>query len=263
MGARSHSRSGQDGRYDYGAATGSNSVVYILDTGVRISHADFGGRALAGWSAGCQTGTETTCGSDWIFGGIASSTCSGHGTHCASTAAGTTYGVAKQATIVSVQVLSCQGTGSGAGVLAGIDWALDDAGKRTQKAIISMSLGGGFSSSENAAIATAVQQGVVVVAAAGNDNADACSYSPASAPEAVTVGSTTTQDAKSSFSNHGSCVDIHAPGSGITAAWSTSDSAITTISGTSMACPHVAGEREARKNRSNANTTSEARPNTC
>ena len=173
--------------------------------------------------------------------GVASSTCSGHGTHCASTAAGATYGVAKSATIVTVQVLSCSGTGSGAGVIAGIDWAVDDAGKRSQKAVISMSLGGGFSASENQAIATAVAQDVVVVAAAGNDDSDACSYSPASAPEALTVGSTTQNDVKSSFSNHGSCVDIHAPGSSITAAWSSSDSSIATISGTSMACPHVAG----------------------
>ena len=210
--------------------------MQILDTGVRISHDDFGGRALAGYSSGCPTGNEAACGSSYVYQGVVlGSSCHGHGTHCASTAAGTTYGVAKSALIVTVQVLSCQGSGSLAGILAGIDWAVTDALQRRQKAVISMSLGGGFSQTENDAIARAVERGIVVVAAAGNSAADACMYSPASAPEAVTVGSTTSSDALSSFSNVGGCVDIFAPGSSITAAWTTSDSATSTISGNTRA----------------------------
>jgi subtilisin family serine protease len=150
--------------------------------------------------------------------------------------------VAKGVTIIAVQVLSCQGSGSGAGVIAGIEWAVQDAARHpTERSIISMSLGGGFSSVENAAVKAAHDQNVLVVAAAGNDDSNACNYSPASAPEAITVGSTTSGDDKSGFSNHGSCVDIHAPGSRITAAYVTSDTSTTTMSGTSMAAPHVAG----------------------
>jgi len=244
---RIDSRSGRDGSYDTGGLTGANSRIYILDTGVRTDHVDFqdgsSSRAQPGWSAECRT---DPCPDDnWVYQGViteATNTCHSHGTHCASTAGGKQYGVAAGATIITVQVLSCEGSGSGAGVIAGIEWAVNDARTHPDAtSVISMSLGGGYSSAENLAVKSAHEAGVVVVAAAGNDNGNACGYSPASAPEAITVGSTTSDDAKSSFSNHGSCVDIHAPGSSIEAAWATSTTATNTISGTSMACPHVAG----------------------
>ena len=149
--------------------------------------------------------------------------------------------MAKGALIVAVQVLSCEGSGTSAGVLAGINWALADALQQQQRAVMSMSLGGPQSQAENDAIDVAHARGVVVVVAAGNDAADACQSSPASAPDAVTVGSTTAADQMSSFSSYGPCVDIFAPGSSVRGAWSTSDSATNTISGTSMATPHVAG----------------------
>ncbi|EOD22190.1 hypothetical protein EMIHUDRAFT_65068, partial [Emiliania huxleyi CCMP1516] len=238
---RIDSRSGTDGQYDDSGVTGSGSLVYILDTGVRISHQDFGGRAEAGWSAGCPTNSESGCGdanSGWVYQGViteATSQCNGHGTHCASTAGGATYGVAEGTTIITVQVLNCGGSGSTAGIVAGIEWAVADSKDRGLPAVISMSLGGGGANRFDAAINAAFAEGVLSVVAAGNSNADACDYSPASTPLAVTVGSTTNSDAKSGFSNHGTCVDIHAPGSGITAAWVGSDSDTTTISGTSMA----------------------------
>ncbi|KAL1496014.1 hypothetical protein AB1Y20_014647 [Prymnesium parvum] len=238
---RIDARNGLDNSYSYGAATGSGVTVYVLDTGVRISHVEFNGRAQAGWSASCPTGSESDCFSSWFPGGVVGSSCSGHGTHCAGTIAGTQYGVAKAATIVAVQVLSCGGSGSDAGVIAGIEWAVNNASSRPGRSVISMSLGGGASFSVNAAVAAAHAAGVSVVAAAGNDNENACLSSPASAPDAITVGSTTDSDSRSSFSNHGSCVDVFAPGSDISSAWTSSDTAIAAISGTSMACPHVAG----------------------
>ena len=243
---RIDSRNGLDGTYQYGTATGSSTRVYVLDTGVQIAHNDFGGRAVAGWSAQCETGSESDCGNDWLFEGVitsASPSCSGHGTHCASTAGGTVYGVAKDTTIIALQVLSCQGSGSTSGVIAGIEWAVADAQRHpSSRSIISMSLGGaGVSQAEFRAIERATVANVVVVVAAGNDSDDACQYSPAGAPAAITVGSTTQTDAMSTFSNHGRCVDILAPGSRITAAWTGSNTATSTISGTSMACPHVSG----------------------
>ncbi|KAL1528129.1 hypothetical protein AB1Y20_009493 [Prymnesium parvum] len=238
---RIDARYGLDNSYSYGAATGSGVTVYVLDTGVRISHVEFNGRAQAGWSPYCPTGSESGCFSSWFPGGAVGSSCNGHGTHCAGTIAGTQYGVAKAATIVSVQVLNCEGSGSNAGVIAGIEWAVNNASSRPGRSVISMSLGSGVSSSVNAAVAAAHAAGVSVVVAAGNDNENACFSSPASAPDAITVGSTTSSDARSSFSNHGSCVDVFAPGSAISSAWTSSDTAISTISGTSMACPHVAG----------------------
>jgi len=235
-----------DSAYNYGSGRGAGSRIYILDTGVRTDHGDFTNRAVGGWSEGCRTGSESACGNTWVHQGIidsSSSSCNGHGTHCASTAAGYQYGVAKAATIVSVQVLSCSGSGSGAGVIRGIEWAVDDWRDNHQdtRCVLSMSLGGGRSAAENAAVAAAHAAGCNVVVAAGNNNGDACQKSPASAPEAITVGSTTSSDSKSGFSNHGTCVDIHAPGSSIQAAWPGSTTETNTISGTSMACPHVAG----------------------
>ena len=168
--------------------------------------------------------------------------CSDHGTHCASTSVGAEFGVAKKAEVVTVQVLSCSGSGSSSGIAAGIEWVVDDANRRgTSQAVISMSLGGLGGGFFDEIVEYAHDAGVTVVVAAGNSNADACNYSPASAPLAITVGSTTRTDAKSSFSNHGPCVDIQAPGSSITAATTLSDTSTGTKSGTSMACPHVAG----------------------
>ena len=272
---RVDSRTGRDNTYNYGTATGAGTRIYVLDTGVRISHNDFGGRAVAGWSAGCPD-SPSQCDSNWRWQGVITDTaCHSHGTHCASTAGGMTYGVAKGATIVTVQVLSCSGSGSSSGVIVsaapftpprlfgllhakqlahhctrttppptsqgGMEWAVQDAVASGEPSIMSMSLGGGFFQAQNNAVSEAVENDVIVVAAAGNDNGDACSYSPASATAAITVGSTDSSDVRSSFSNYGSCVDIFAPGSAITAAWATSDTQTNTISGTSMACPHVAG----------------------
>jgi len=245
---RIDSRAGRDQTYNFGTVEGENTIVYVLDTGIRISHSDFSSRAVPGWSSGCSTASECADSTTWAFGGViddrlASAGCSGHGTHCASTVGGTEYGVAKKTTLVAVQVLSCSGSGSYSGVAAGIEWSVSDAATNhpNQPAVISMSLGGGRSDAVNAVVDAAHAANVVVVAAAGNENSDACSRSPASAAKAITVGSTTMADAKSSFSNHGPCVDIQAPGSSITAAWVGSDSGTRTISGTSMATPHVAG----------------------
>nr|WP_211216056.1 S8 family serine peptidase [Catelliglobosispora koreensis] len=206
--------------------TASGVKAYIIDTGIRTTHSDFGGRAV--W------GTNTT-------GDGNNTDCHGHGTHVASTTAGTTYGVAKAASLVAVKVLNCAGSGSNAGVIAGIDWVTGNHGAG-QAAVANMSLGGGFNQATNDAVTASIADGVSYAIAAGNENgSNACNVSPASTPNAITVGSTTNTDARSSFSNIGTCLDIFAPGSSITAAWGTSDTATNTISGTSMATPHVAG----------------------
>ena len=171
----------------------------MLDTGIRTSHVDFGGRAVKGWSAGCQGGS---CEMGWLPDGVIDGTigCNGHGTHCSSTIGGTTYGVSKSVELVAVQVLDCWGSGSEAGVLGGIQWAVDQARAGGRPAIISMSLGGDKWPAGNRAVDAAHDAGVVVVVAAGNDDADACDYSPASAVKAITVGATTSSDSRSDFS---------------------------------------------------------------
>ena len=206
-------------------ATGQGVTAYVIDTGIRTSHADFGGRASSGY--------------DVIDGGTADD-CHGHGTHVASTVGGTTYGVAKRASLVAVRVLNCQGSGSTSGIIAGIDWVVahHQAG---QPAVANLSLGGGASTALDNAIARLTADGVSVAVAAGNSSADACGVSPARAPSAITVAASTSADALASFSNRGSCVDVIAPGSQIPGAWSTSNTATNTISGTSMASPHAAG----------------------
>jgi serine protease len=212
-----------NGTYVYNR-TASGVHAYIIDTGVLGTHSQFSGRMSNGYTA--------------INDGRGTTDCNGHGTHVAGTVGGSTYGVAKGVTIHPVRVLGCNGSGTNSGVIAGMDWV---AQNRVRPAVANMSLGGGFSQATNDAVQRMVNAGVTVVVAAGNDNANACNYSPASAGSAVTVGSTTSSDARSSFSNFGSCLDIFAPGSSITSAWYTSTTATNTISGTSMASPHVAG----------------------
>jgi len=163
----------------------------------------------------------------------------GHGTHCAGTIGSATYGLAKKAKLVAVKVLSDSGSGSTAGVISGIEWA---SKRIAGHSVGSMSLGGGFSATMNSAVASAVSLGLIMVVAAGNDNKNACSYSPASAPTAITVAASDNKDTKATFSNFGDCVHLFAPGVSITSTWIGSTTAINTISGTSMACPHVAGQ---------------------
>jgi subtilisin family serine protease len=211
------------GTYSY-TSTGSGVNAYVIDTGIRRTHTQFGGRAYAGFTA--------------IYDGRGTTDCNGHGTHVSGTIGGSKYGVAKSVRLFAVRVLSCSGSGSTSGVIAGIDWV---TANHNRPAVANMSLGGGASSALDAAVRNSIAAGVTYAIAAGNSNANAGNYSPARVSEAITVGSSTSSDAKSSFSNFGSVVDIFAPGSSITSAWSTSDTATNTISGTSMATPHVAG----------------------
>ncbi len=213
------------GSYNY-AGSGAGVSAYVIDTGVLATHADFGGRVAAGFDA--------------IGDGRGTSDCNGHGTHVASTIGGTTYGMAKQVTIVPVRVLDCAGSGTLSGVIAGIDWVVAHHG--AAPAVANMSLGGGANSTIDAAVQRLIDDGVTAAVAAGNDGgANACNISPARAANAITVGATTSTDARASYSNIGACLDLFAPGSSITAAWHTSTTAVNTISGTSMATPHVAG----------------------
>lgn len=212
-----------NGTYTY-TPTGSGVRAYIIDTGIRRTHNDFGGRAFVGF--------------DSIGDGQNTNDCNGHGTHVAGTVGSTTYGVAKNVSLYAVRVLNCQGSGSNSGVIAGVDWVTQNF---VAPSVANMSLGGSASTALDNAVTNSVAAGVTYAVAAGNSNANACNSSPARAPTAITVGSTTSTDARSSFSNFGTCVDIFAPGSSITSTWSTSDTATNTISGTSMASPHVAG----------------------
>jgi subtilisin family serine protease len=209
------------GTYSY-TRTGSGVNVYVIDTGIRRTHTQFGGRAFAGFDA---------------FGGTTND-CNGHGTHVAGTVGGSTYGVAKSVRLYAVRVLNCSGSGTNSGVIAGVDWVTRN---RVRPAVANMSLGGGASSALDTAVRNSITAGVTYAVAAGNSNANAGNYSPARVGEAITVGSSTSSDSRSSFSNYGSVVDIFAPGSSIRSAWYTSDTATATLSGTSMASPHVAG----------------------
>ncbi len=231
-----------NGSYVYANQAGQGVHVYVIDTGLNASHAEFSGRVGGGRNFASNTSGSLFC---QLLGigcpapdPVNTTDCNGHGTHVAGTTAGTTYGVAKLATVHSVRVLDCGGSGANSGVIAGVDWV---AANRQLPAVANMSLGGGNSDALDAAVNSAIAQGVTFVVAAGNDNANACTGSPNRVPAAVTVGSTTNTDARSSFSNFGACVDIFAPGSDITSSWYTSNTATNTISGTSMASPHVAG----------------------
>jgi serine protease len=198
--------------------------VYVIDTGIRASHTQFSGRMSNGYTA--------------ISDGNGTNDCNGHGTHVAGTIGGTTHGVAKGVTLHAVRVLNCSGSGTNSGVIAGVDWV---TANHESPAVANMSLGGGVSTALDNAVRNSVASGVTYAVAAGNSNANACNSSPARVSQALTVGSSTSADARSSFSNFGTCVDLFAPGSSITSAWHTGDTATNTISGTSMASPHVAG----------------------
>jgi subtilisin family serine protease len=211
------------GSYTY-TQTGQGVNAYVIDTGLRATHQEFAGRIGNGFTA--------------VNDGRGTSDCNGHGTHVAGTVGGSTYGIAKQVTIHAVRVLNCQGSGTTTGVIAGVDWVTQN---HVDPAVANMSLGGSASTALDQAVANSIAAGVSYAIAAGNSNANACSSSPARVAAANTVGATTSSDVRSSFSNYGTCVDLFAPGSSITSAWYSSDTATNTISGTSMASPHVAG----------------------
>ena len=212
-----------DNSYSY-SQTGSGVNVYIIDTGIRTTHSQFGGRAFGAYSS--------------IADGYGATGCHWHGTHVAGTVGGATVGVAKAAKLHSVRVLDCAGSGTTSGVVAGVDWV---ASNRVLPAVANMSVSGGYSQALNDAIQRGINAGVSFVVAAGNSASDACSYSPASAAGALTVGATTSTDAVASYSNYGGCVDLFAPGSNIYSAWSSDDYSMGASNGTSMATPHVAG----------------------
>ncbi len=208
------------GSYTY-TATAGNVAAYVIDTGISTGHPNFGGRAKNVYDA---------------FGGNGQD-CNGHGTHVAGTIGSKTFGVAKQVTLLGVRVLDCAGSGSNSGVIAGVDWVRARASK---PAVANISLGGGYSSALNTAVSALASSGVSVAVAAGNDyGANACNYSPASASGVLTVAASNKTDGRAGFTNVGSCVELYAPGAGITSTWLNSGK--NTISGTSMASPHVAG----------------------
>lgn len=213
------------GSYSWTAA-GSGVSAYVVDTGVLATHSQFSGRITAGWSA--------------VADGRGSGDCNGHGTHVAGTVAGSTYGVAKGATIVPVRVLDCTGSGYTSDVVAGLDWIVEHHTAGTP-AVVNLSVGGAASPAVDAALQTVINDGVTAVAAAGNSATDACGTSPARLSAAVTVAASDSADRQASFSNFGSCVDLYAPGVGITSAAHTSSTATASMSGTSMATPHVTG----------------------
>ncbi|KAK5662680.1 hypothetical protein OQA88_8596 [Cercophora sp. LCS_1] len=217
--------------YWHNTPAGKNVRIYIVDTGIMISHSDFGGRAV--WGA------------NFVNDGI-NNDGNGHGTHVAATAMGTRYGVAKAATAVAVKVLSSSGSGSVSGVISGIQWSVKDARAQPggpKKAVLNMSLGGGFSPALNNAVAVACNEGMTVVVAAGNSGADVglSLASPASEKTAITVAATDIADKRPYWSNWGKLVDLFAPGVGVESAWIPTNKATATLSGTSMASPHVAG----------------------
>jgi subtilisin family serine protease len=219
-----------NGSFTY-TATGAGVTAYVIDTGINFGHQEFGGRAVSGV--------------DEVEPGTSADDCNGHGTHVAGTIGGSTYGVAKAVSLVAVRVLDCNGSGTTSGVIAGINWVAQQH-QAGEPAVANMSLGGGASAALDTAVNNAIADGVTFAVAAGNGNAfgipqDACKSSPARVTAALTVGASDSKDAPASFSNYGSCVDLFAPGVGITSAWLGNATATNTISGTSMATPHVTG----------------------
>ncbi|MDG6110476.1 S8 family peptidase [Dactylosporangium aurantiacum] len=211
------------GAYSY-PATAANVTAYVLDTGIRTTHTQFGGRARSGY--------------DFIDNDTTAQDCNGHGTHVAGTIGGSTYGVAKRVNLVGVRVLDCTGSGSYSQIIAGIDWITAHA---TKPAVVNMSLGGSGSDVLDQAVRASIASGLTYVVAAGNSNTNACTVSPARAGEAITVAASDSADRRASFSNYGACVDLFAPGVAITSASSSSDAGTAMMSGTSMAAPHVTG----------------------
>lgn len=211
------------GSYSYGYS-GVGVTAYVIDTGIRYSHADFGGNVQFGFDA--------------FSDGRQGADCNGHGTHVAGALGGLKHGVAKNVRLVSVRVLNCAGGGTLSGVIAGIDWVSSNA---KRPAVANMSLGGGASTALDSAVSASITRGITYVVAAGNESTNACTRSPARVAGALTVAASTATDHRASYSNFGSCVDLYAPGSGIRSAWVSSDTATATLSGTSMAAPHVAG----------------------
>jgi subtilisin family serine protease len=212
-----------NGTYTY-SSTGAGVRAYVLDTGIRSAHQEFSGRMLPGYTA--------------IDDGRGTEDCDGHGTHVAGTIGGTVYGVAKQVRLVPVRVLDCRGSGTISGVIAGVDWV---TAQTARPAVANMSLGGGASTSLDSAVRRSIVAGITYAVAAGNEGRDACNYSPARTSEALTIGATSSSDAKPSWSNWGACVDWFAPGASITSAYHSSNTSTATMSGTSMAAPHAAG----------------------
>lgn len=243
LGRLSHRAAGSTS-YIYDSTAGSGVTIYVVDTGVYLEHSEFGGRAT--WGANFISGSpvselsfhvHTQNTSFLSFSQNLSLTNHkntdeyGHGTHCAGTAAGSTYGISKKASIVAVKVLDKNGSGTFSGVISGIQWVATNA---VPNSVLTMSLGGGFSSSVNSAVASAVNAGVTVVVAAGNSNADASGYSPASEPSAITVAASDSTDVRASFSNYGSLIDVFGPGVNVLSSWIGGTTATNTISGTSM-----------------------------
>ena len=208
--------------------TGQGVRVYVVDTGVRSSHADFQDRVTSGYSS--------------VSDGQGTNDCNGHGTHVAGTVAGALHGVAKQATVVPVRVLDCSGSGSLSQLIAGLDWVITNAVSfRPAKSVVNLSLGGPFSETLNAKVTELVAAGIPVVVASGNEAVDACEVSPASAPAVIAVNASTPEDTDAYFSNYGECTDLYAPGVAIKSTYHLSDTSTARASGTSMAAPHVAG----------------------
>ncbi|MEH1711057.1 S8 family peptidase [Acinetobacter pittii] len=212
-----------DSAYSY-LQTGSGTTAYIVDTGILSTHQQFSGRVLSGYTA--------------ISDGNGTSDCHGHGTHVAGTVGGSTYGVAKNVSLVPIRILGCDGSGASSNVIAGLDWILKNGKK---PAVVNMSLGGEANASLDSAVENLFNNGYVMVVAAGNSNTDACSSSPARVSKAITVAATDSTDTRASYSNYGSCIDIFAPGSQINSSWIGSNTATKVLNGTSMATPHVVG----------------------
>jgi len=220
-------------KYDHNPNGGEGITVFVIDTGISITHQEFEGRAVWGKTVPANNPDRDD---------------NGHGTHCAGTIASRAYGVSKKAKVEAIKVLGSNGSGSMSDVVAGVEFAVRrhkalqaEQGASYKGSVASMSLGGGKSRPLSTAITGAIRTGLHFAVAAGNDNRDACDYSPADVKDAVTVGASTIDDSRAYFSNFGDCVDIFGPGLDITSTWIGSDTAKNTISGTSMATPHVAG----------------------